>query len=125
MHDFMNIAKALSDPNRVRILLALKDKELCVCQLIEFLGLAPSTVSKHMSIMKNARLVESRKEGLWKHYKLPSKASREIRKALEWVCSSLSESEEAKKDAARMKKILEIDIADICERQNSKSYSKK
>ena len=60
MRDFMNIVKALGDENRVRALLALRTSELCVCQIIELLGLAPSTVSKHMSILKQARLVDTR-----------------------------------------------------------------
>ncbi|MBW2408107.1 MAG: winged helix-turn-helix transcriptional regulator, partial [Deltaproteobacteria bacterium] len=54
MFTFMAITRALSDQNRVRALMALKDRELCVCQIIELLDLAPSTVSKHMSILANA-----------------------------------------------------------------------
>ena len=73
MREFMSVAKALGDENRVRVLLALQGRELCVCQIIEFLGLAPSTVWKHISILKQARLVESRKEGRWMHYRLPGR----------------------------------------------------
>ena len=69
MLDFMAIAKSLADENRVRLLLALQKQELCVCQLIELIGLAPSTVSKHMSILKQAHLVETRKEGRWVYYR--------------------------------------------------------
>ncbi len=54
MHSFMAITKALADENRIRILLALDGRELCVCQIIELLGLAPSTVSKHMSVLSQA-----------------------------------------------------------------------
>ena len=75
MLDFMAIAKALADENRVRLLLALQKQELCVCQLIELMGLAPSTVSKHMSILKQARLVEARKQGRWVYYR-PRRARR-------------------------------------------------
>ena len=63
MFTYMAITRALSDQNRVRMLLALNGRELCVCQIIELLGLAPSTVSKHMSILANARLVEGRQGG--------------------------------------------------------------
>ena len=45
-------------------------RELCVCQIVELLGLAPSTVSKHLAILKQARLVDSRKEGRWMFYRL-------------------------------------------------------
>ena len=61
MLDFIDLAKALSDENRVRALMMLREGELCVCQIIELLGLAPSTVSKHMSILRQVRLVQTRK----------------------------------------------------------------
>ena len=67
----MAVTKALADEQRVRMLLALRRQELCVCQIVELVGLATSTVSKHMSILKQARLVESRKEGRWMYYRLP------------------------------------------------------
>ena len=70
MRDLMAVIKALADENRVQILMALRPKELCVCQIVELLGLAPSTVSKHIAILKQARLVCSRKEGRWMFYRL-------------------------------------------------------
>ena len=63
MREFMAITRALADPNRVRILLALRRGELCVCQITELFGLAPSTVSKHLSILHHAGLIQSRKIG--------------------------------------------------------------
>ena len=61
MREFMTITKALADDKRVRTLLALRKDELCVCQITALLGLAVSTVSKHLSILYQAGLVESRK----------------------------------------------------------------
>src|SRR3972149_9935915 len=82
MRDFMAVTKALADENRVRLLLALRKRELCLCQLIELVQLAPSTVSKHMSILKEAGLVDCRKEGRWMYYRLPgSDAAAVVRKA--------------------------------------------
>jgi len=57
MRRFLRI-KALADENRIRLIVTLKGRELCVCQLIELLVLAPSAVSKHLSILKNARLID-------------------------------------------------------------------
>ena len=51
MREFLEAAKALADANRVRALLALEGGELCVCQIVALLGLAPSTVSKHLSVL--------------------------------------------------------------------------
>lgn len=57
--------KALSDPNRVRVVKLLQEKELCVCEIKEVLGLAQSTVSKHMKILEDAGLVEKERQGSW------------------------------------------------------------
>jgi len=118
MREFMNVVKALADENRVRALLALCQRELCVCQIIELLGLAPSTVSKHMSILKQARLVDSRKNGRWIYYRLadddvPSEAS----EALAWVRESLSSDAQTRKDHARLEQILKLEPEVLCKRQ--------
>ena len=59
MRDLLAVTKALSDENRLRIVLALHGRELCLCQIVELLGLATSTVSRHASILQQARLVLS------------------------------------------------------------------
>jgi len=115
MRTFMNITKALAEENRVRIILALRNGELCVCQIIELLGLAPSTVSKHMSVLKQARMVEARKDGRWMYYRLAGKgALDEVRGAISWVCDSLSGNEEMKKDAERLAEILSVGREALC-----------
>jgi ArsR family transcriptional regulator len=114
----MAITKALSDPNRVRILLALRRRELCVCQITELFGLATSTVSKHLSVLTQAGLIQSRKTERWVYYRLPDKAvSVAVREALDWVHKSLAKTEEASADAKRLKKILKTDVTEICRRQ--------
>lgn len=67
---FETIAKALADASRLRILKLLEDGEVCVCHVTEVLGLAPATVSKHLSLLKAAGLVRARKDGRWVHYRL-------------------------------------------------------
>jgi ArsR family transcriptional regulator len=119
MRDFMAITKALSDPNRVRILLALRRGELCVCQITELFGLAPSTVSKHLSILHRAGLILSRKSERWVYYRLPDKKSAPVavREALAWVHKSLAQADETKADTKKLKRILKTDPAVICRRQ--------
>lgn len=73
MRDIMDLYKALGDNQRARVLYALRGGELCVCQLIALLNLAPSTVSKHLTILRSARLIDSRKSGRWMHYRLAKK----------------------------------------------------
>ena len=118
MRVVLGITKALSDRNRLRILMALHGGELCVCQIIELLGLAPSTVSKHMSILWHAGLVESRKDGRWMNYRLAGKnASRVIKEAIDWVQLSLLTSPEIKRDIKRLKTILKINKEVLCKKQ--------
>ena len=75
MKALIKVMKSLSDPNRVRILKLLEQKELCVCELQEALNLAQSTVSKHMKILEEAGLVDYRKKGSWIIYRLAAEQS--------------------------------------------------
>lgn len=111
----MNIAKALAEENRVRIILALRDGELCVCQIIELLGLAPSTVSKHMSVLRQAGIVEGRKDGRWMYYRLAGRdAPGEVRGAISWVADSVLGKEVIKKDRKKLSEILRVDREVLC-----------
>ena len=118
MREFMNLTKALADEHRVRTLLALRRGELCVCQITELYGLAPSTVSKHLSILYQAGLVESRKDGRWIYYRLPGRdAPESVRAAIQWVARSLAGTPRITEDEARLKVILNTDPVELCKRQ--------
>ncbi len=115
MLSFISITKALSDENRLRALMALKGRELCVCQITELLQLAPSTVSKHMSILRQARLVSGRKKGRWMFYRPATDSSvREVRQALSWVHASLAGTDRVRRDAQRLEEILKIPREKLC-----------
>lgn len=121
MRDFLHITGALADASRVRMLLALRDGELCVCQLTELCGLAPSTVSKHLAILHQARLVEARKEGRWMYYRLPdADAPVVIREALDWVVKALKTDPQAVSDRRSLQRIRREDPVDLCRRQSRK-----
>ena len=118
MREFMNLSKALADANRVRLVLVLRGRELCACQLTELFGLAPSTMSKHLSILYQAKLVNVRKSGRWAYYSLPGKeAPPPIRAALDWVDLSLADSEQTATDSKRLKQILKFDPTELCRKQ--------
>jgi DNA-binding transcriptional ArsR family regulator len=118
MREFMHLSKALADANRVRLLLILRQGELCACQLTELFGLAPSTMSKHLSILYQAGLVNTRKNGRWVYYSRPGKeAPPPIRAALEWIDLSVAASEQAAADARRLKEVLKINPTDLCRKQ--------
>jgi len=60
--------KSLSDPNRLRILKMLQVKPLCVCEITDVLQLATSTVSKHLSILRETGFIIEEKDGKWVNY---------------------------------------------------------
>lgn len=62
--------KALADRTRLRILGLLLDGEICVCHIHESLGLPQPKTSRHLAYLRRAGLVETRKDGLWVHYRL-------------------------------------------------------
>ena len=115
MKGFLAITKALSDENRVRALMALAPGELCVCQIIELLGLAPSTVSKHMAVLHQAGLVETRKDGRWIYYRLAEDPEpRCARAALTMTLECLAEESRIREDAKRLKRIRKMSRDDLC-----------
>ena len=107
-------ALALADENRTRIMLFIGDIELCVCQIIEMLGLAPSTVSKHLTILHQAGLVESRKDGRWIYYRVKRNGSPEERNAIQFLRRSLEGDARVIEDQKHLKAVLKMGIADLC-----------
>ena len=124
MREILGITKALADENRLRALYALQSGELCLCQIIELLGLAPSTVSKHMAILRQARLIEGRKEGRWIYYRLMgADIPVEVQKGIAWICGALTRTKRIKEDGRRLKKILRIDREELCKKHRCPEQS--
>lgn len=121
MREFLAVTKALSDASRLRMLLALRGRELCVCQIIEMFGLAPSTVSKHMWILSQARLVDKRKQGRWMYYRQAGRdAPRHVREAIRWAQQALADDPQTGRDTKRLEAILKIDPEVLCRRQSKR-----
>jgi len=114
----ITVFKALSDENRLRAFLALQAKELCVCQIIALLGLAPSTVSKHMSILKNAGVVETKKKGRWVYYRITDYENSGVEQILKALPDILTNEQQIKEDAEKINRILSIDPEYLCKLQN-------
>lgn len=70
VNDLNKIFKALADKSRLRIVKMLQQKDLCVCEITAVLGLATSTVSNHLSILKNAGIIGDMKDGKWVEHHL-------------------------------------------------------
>jgi DNA-binding transcriptional ArsR family regulator len=119
MRHFLAAMKALADENRLRIVVALKARELCLCQIVELLSLATSTVSKHMSVLQQARLVDARKQGRWTYFRLADEdPSDMVRQATELAVVSLGKDTKIRADAKRLKQILKTDPEELCRAQS-------
>lgn len=119
MKPYLAVTKALADSNRSRTLLFLRQGELCVCQIVELLGLAPSTVSKHLTILHQAGLVESRRDGRWIYYRLPDAPEAYIQEALSWVCRTLGDESRIITDNGRLAAVLAVSRDELCSRYKS------
>lgn len=114
MREIVSIAKALSDESRLRALVAIKDGELCLCQLIEVLGLSPATVSKHMDVLERAGLVERRREGKWRFYRLTSATSSGVApRALAWVLDGVRRDRGFAADARKVRWVRRQDLEEL------------
>jgi len=103
MKQYIRAAKALSDPNRVKIVKLLQTRDLCVCEIRELLGLAQPTVSKHLKILEEAGLLERAKEGQWVNYRLADGAeSSHAAAMLDHLRRSLDDDPEVKRLLGRL-----------------------
>lgn len=80
------VFKAFCDPNRLNILNILKDGEHCACKLLEILDVSQSTLSHHMKILTDARVVNVRKDGKWSHYSLSGDGIEKVIQYLKNYC---------------------------------------
>ncbi len=104
MRATLRVTKALADRQRLRILMMLRGGEFCVCQIVDVLRLAPSTVSKHLAILDNAGLVVSRKDGRWAYYRRTAGATGQlVRPIMNWLDMSLANDAAIKQDARKIK----------------------
>jgi len=115
LQDFIKLSKAISDETRVRILKLLGTGELCVCQLMAILELGQSTVSKHLGILKNAGLIDVRREWTWSFYRLSKKGgNRYTRDFLRLMASVLNDDPLIQKDGERFREVITKDIKILC-----------
>jgi DNA-binding transcriptional ArsR family regulator len=106
MKRFASLLKAAADESRLRILFLLEDGDLCVCEIQEALGLAQSTVSRHLQVLEETGIVQSRRQGLWKYYRfceLPLPAAQALLAMVRQEARHLPEAAEMKEklNAAR------------------------
>lgn len=107
--------KAAADPTRTRILKLLEGESLCGCQLQAVLGIAPSTVSKHLATLRLAGLVEDRRSGRWVEYRLAATPRNTAAAAvLEVVRGSVTKDPKVRADRARLRAVQSIPMDQLC-----------
>lgn len=86
-----NLFMALADKTRLRLLNLLRQDEICVCFFTEVLGESQPKISRHLAYLRNAGIVEARRDGKWMHYKIvepkTEDAARVLRDTLKWLAS--------------------------------------
>jgi DNA-binding transcriptional ArsR family regulator len=112
------VFSALGDPNRLRIVLALRQGELCVCQIVALLELANSTVSRHLQIIRETGIIESYKQGRWVYYRMATgDEGATLARALLPMLSLAETSAQAAADERRLAKIQRVDPEELCRTQ--------
>lgn len=105
--ELQKLFKTLSDPTRVRILRLLESEELMVQELMEVLGMAQSRVSRHLAILRDARLVADRRDGTYVFYRFDPPASGAWRDTWEVVRKSLANDPTSRRDGASLERVIE------------------
>ena len=113
VRELIAIARALSDPTRIRVMAALRNGELCVCELVDALDISQSSLSSHLQICREVGVVSTRKESRWIYYSL----SAHYAPLIETIFSelqTLGRDEQLRGDARRLKKRLQMREGDRC-----------
>jgi ArsR family transcriptional regulator len=104
MDKLVKIFKALGDKNRLRTVRMLQQRSLCVCEITAVLELAPSTVSRHLSILKEAEIIGDKKDGKWVDYYLDTNPKNMFVTAfLPLITFWLNDDEQVKADLEKLK----------------------
>lgn len=91
LSEMENLFTALADKTRLRLLNLMREDEICVCFFVEVLGESQPKISRHLAYLRNAGIVESRRDGKWMHYKIVepenNNTAQILRDTLDWLDS--------------------------------------
>lgn len=93
-----NLFMALADKTRLRLLNLMREDEICVCFFVEVLGESQPKISRHLAYLRNAGIVESRRDGKWMHYKIVEPEDRNIAQILRDTLDWLNSQEEMRRE---------------------------
>lgn len=104
LRDLVTLFQALADPTRLRLVNLVAEGEICVCFLVEVLGEPQPKISRHLAYLRNAGVVEARRDGKWIHYRLAEDVSPEVRKVLATITEAMAESRAMQRDRIALAK---------------------
>lgn len=104
MQEILEILKVLSDEVRLKIVYLLSKNELCVCELMEALNMSQSRISNHLRILRDTRIIKSKREGKWIFYSL---AKNTIDKGVKDIIGAIVEKIDEEDYLSREKNITE------------------
>lgn len=111
MREAIKIFKALADPTRLRIVAILLRHEVCVCELMAILKMEQSRISHQLRILRDADIVEDRRDGRWIVYAIPERVRPALGLLMEsFLKEKLAESEEIRRDLAKIPVCLEQSV---------------
>ncbi len=114
MRDMVKVFKALSDANRIRILKMLEVRPLCVCEITRVINLATSTISKHLSILRDVDFIVDDKEGKWVTYSLNrDETSPYVQKLLPLISEWLVDEKSVKQDQEKVRSLSKENLCEI------------
>lgn len=101
---FSRLYRALSDETRVRMVALLNHGELCVCHIENALAMSQPNVSRHLGILKNAGIVDTRRDGSWVYYRLVEQETPELQAAIDAIGTAFGSQRLIRSDLVRLKK---------------------
>jgi ArsR family transcriptional regulator len=104
LSDMEGLFKALADATRLRILGLLLSGEVCVCDIHESLKIPQPKASRHLAYLRRSGLVDTRRDGLWIHYRLANSSDPVIAAISDAVKHALTHIDSVQKDGERLKK---------------------
>ncbi|HRJ26281.1 MAG TPA: metalloregulator ArsR/SmtB family transcription factor [Fimbriimonadaceae bacterium] len=115
MNDVVLLGKALSDPTRVRILVALLRSDLCVCEMVDALEMGQSTLSSHLQTIRQAGIVETTRRHKMVSYGLTEEARPLVEQILERSRAALDAEMRIQRDRNRVQERLALRRGGVCQ----------
>ena len=110
MRDLVKAMKSLSDETRLRILNLLLERECCVCEVMQVLGISQSTASRGCGVLYEAGFLKQRKEGTWTFYSIEKGTAHYYSEMVEAMREALEDNRVAEADRQRLRKTEPIGI---------------